>query len=67
MEAEAICPYCKTEFVFQATSGPKDIKGSSTQTCPHCGAVLDTKLLLTLKAGGYGAREIKPVRSLHAK
>ena len=67
MDAQVKCPYCKEEFVIAAFAGPKDLKGSPNQTCPHCKANIDTRLLLSLMAGGFGARTPVPVRSLHAK
>ena len=67
MDFEATCPYCKKVSVFTAYAGPKDLKGSPTQTCPHCGANIDTRLLLALKAGGLGSPVPRPRRSLHSK
>ena len=67
MDTEAKCPYCKENFVFNADPGIKGESGPATQTCPNCQASIDTRLLLALAAGRYGAPEIRPVRSLHAK
>jgi len=67
MDFEATCPYCKKVSVFTAYAGPKDLKGSSTQTCPHCGANIETQLLLALKAGGFGSDVPRPRRSLHSR
>lgn len=67
MDIKAKCPYCKEDFVISTDPGVKGEKVPATQTCPNCQAQIDTQVLLAMRAGGYGAPEIKPVRSLHAK
>lgn len=67
MDIQAKCPYCKENVVVNADPGIKGEKAPATQTCPNCQASIDTKLLLALGAGGYGAPEIRPEHRLHAK
>ena len=60
MDIKTKCPYCKSDFVFEVGSLENAVKDTPTQTCPNCRASIDTQLLLALRAGGYGVRELKP-------
>ena len=61
MDIEAKCPYCQAGFVFGVGSIENAVKDTPTQTCPNCQAIVDTRLLLSLRAGGYGVRKVKPM------
>ena len=60
MDIRTKCPYCESDFVFSVGSIENAVKDTPTKTCPYCQATIDTQLLIALRAGGYGNREMKP-------